>query len=76
MEDLGGQDGGLLAVSCPGQEVAVDALDLGVVELGERLTVAGRGAFEQGALARDLGEHVAVPARAGGRLDVPRTFGS
>jgi hypothetical protein len=66
----------LLAVSRPGQEVAVDTLDLAVVELGERLAVAGGGAFEQGALARDLGGHVAVPARAGCRLDVPRTFGS
>jgi hypothetical protein len=66
VEHLRGEVGGLGGPAGPGQEVAVDAGDLGVVEEGERLAVAGGGAFEQGALARQLGGHVAVPARAGG----------
>ena len=55
VEDLAGQLGRLDAVAGPGEEVAVDALDLVVVDERERLPVAGGGAFEQGALARQLG---------------------
>jgi hypothetical protein len=76
VEDLAGQLGRLDAVAGPGQEVAVDALDLVVVDEGERLPVAGGGAFEQGALARHLGRHVTVAAGTGGRLGVRRTLGS
>jgi hypothetical protein len=72
VEDLSGQGRRFRGVAGPGQEVAVDGLDLVVVEEGERLPVAGGGAFEQGALARHLGRHVAVPARAG----VRRAIGS
>ena len=76
VEHLGGQLGRLGSVAGPGQQVAVDALDLVVEDERERLAVAGGGAFEQGALARQLGGHVAAPAGAGGRLDVRRTLGS
>jgi hypothetical protein len=72
VEDLSGEGRRIRGVAGPGQEVAVDGLDLVVVEEGERLPVAGGGAFEQGALARRLGGYVAVPARAG----VRRTIGS
>src|SRR4030095_4797764 len=65
-EHLGGQGGSLGAISRPGQEVAVDAVDLGVVELGERLTVAGGGPFEQGMLARALGGRGVGAAGGGG----------
>src|SRR5215211_9135216 len=75
-EDLPGQLGRLGAVAGPGQQVAVDALDLVLVEARERLPVAGGGPFEQGTLARHLGGHVAVPARAGDPLGVPRSGGS
>ena len=75
VEDRGRQRGRLGRVGGPGQEVAVDAVDLAVVELGERLPVAVGGALEQGVLARDLGGHVVVAAGAGGRLGVRRTVG-
>jgi hypothetical protein len=74
-EDLPGQVRRLRLVAGPGQQVAVDALDLVVVEPRERLPVAAGGAFEQGTLARHLGGHVAVPAGAGDPLGVRRTRG-
>jgi hypothetical protein len=64
-EDLPGRVPGRRAVAGPGEQVAEDALDLVVVEPRERLAVAGRRPFEQRALARHLGGHVAVPAGAG-----------
>jgi hypothetical protein len=76
VEDLGGEASRRTRVPGPGQEVAVDAVDLGVVEEGEGLAVAGGGTFEQGALARQLGGDVAVAAGAGGRVGVLRTAGS
>jgi hypothetical protein len=75
VEDPAAQGGGLRPVAGPGEEVAVDALDLGVAELGEGLTVAGGGAGEQRALARELGGYVAAAAGAGGRLGVRWTLG-